>query len=151
MVKTLPTLTLLLDNDYLVIEIDGCETGWGGALFRKTSKYDPKATKSRCRYASEKYREKGHLTSLDFEILVVMYYLDAFLLFIYDKKEITTRTDCKAIVKYNNQTKGSMKTLSTKRWIKFTYTIINNGLRIQWEHIKGTNNSLADTLSKLFI
>lgn len=33
MVKTLLTQTLPLDSDYLVIEIDSCETGWGGALF----------------------------------------------------------------------------------------------------------------------
>lgn len=38
MVKVLLTLTLSLNKDYLVIEIDGYETGWGGALFRKTSK-----------------------------------------------------------------------------------------------------------------
>lgn len=66
MIKSLPTLTLPLDNDYLVIQIDGCETGWGGALFRKTTKYDPKIAKSLCRYALGKYREKGHLISIHF-------------------------------------------------------------------------------------
>lgn len=129
MVKSLPTLALPLDNDYLVVKTDGYETGWGGALFRKTTKFDPKSTESLCRYALGKYREKGHLTSLYFEILAVIYCLDAFLLFIYDKKEITIWTDCEAIVKYNNQTKGTRTTLSTKRWIIFTDTIINKGLK----------------------
>lgn len=79
MVKSLPKLALPLDSDYLVIEIDECETGWGGALFKKTTKYDPKSTEFLYRYASSKYKEKGHLTSLDFEILAVIYYSNAFL------------------------------------------------------------------------
>lgn len=59
MVKFLPTLILPLDKDYLVIETDSCESGWGGALFRKTSKYDPKTSKSLCRYTSGKYKKKN--------------------------------------------------------------------------------------------
>lgn len=58
LVKTLPTLTLLLDSDYLIIETDGCETGWEGALYRKLSKYDLKNSKYLCRYTSGKYKEK---------------------------------------------------------------------------------------------
>lgn len=57
MVKTLPTLTLPLDTDYLIIEIDGCETGWGESSFKKNTKYDPKSTETLCRYASGKYKE----------------------------------------------------------------------------------------------
>lgn len=85
MITTLPTLTLLLDSDYLIIETDRCESGWGGTLFRKTSKYDPKTSESLCRYASGEYKEKGHLTSLDYEILTVIYCLNSFILFICDK------------------------------------------------------------------
>lgn len=149
MVKSLPTLSLPLDKDYLVIEIDNCETGWGGILLRKQSKYDSKSSESICRYTSGKYKEKGHLTSLDYEILAIIYCLDSFMLFICNKQEITIRTDCEAIVKYSHKVKGIRKTLSTKRWIKFTDSIINRGLKIHWEHIKGVNNSLADTLSRL--
>lgn len=85
MVKVLPTLTLSLDKDYMVIETDGCELGWGGVLFSKKSKYGPKTLESLCRYVSGKYKEKGHLTSLDYEILAVIYCLDSFMLFIYSK------------------------------------------------------------------
>lgn len=46
MVRKLPVLILPLDSDHHVIETDGCETGWGGALFRKTSKYDTKSIES---------------------------------------------------------------------------------------------------------
>lgn len=92
MVKILLVLTLPLDADYLVIETDGCESEWGGALFRKTSKYDPKISEILCRYASKKYKEKGHLTYLDYEIQAVIYCLDSFMLFICNKHEITIRT-----------------------------------------------------------
>lgn len=83
----------------MIIE-NGCESEWEWALFRKTYKYDPKASESLCRYASEKYKEKGHLTSLDYKILVVIYCLDFFILFICSKQEITIRTNWEAIVKY---------------------------------------------------
>lgn len=59
MVKTLPTLTLPLNKDYLVIETNNCESGWGETLFRKTSKYDLKTLESLCKYASDKYKERA--------------------------------------------------------------------------------------------
>lgn len=132
MVQTLSTLSLPLDSYYLVIETDGCESGWGGALFRKLSKYDPKTSESLCRYASEKYKEKGHLTPLDYELLAVIYCLEAFVLFICSKAEITIRTDCETIIKYNQQSKGIKKRLSPKRWIKFADIILNKGLKVNW-------------------
>lgn len=82
------------------------------------------------------------------EILTVIYCLDVLLLFICDKKEITVRTYCEVIVKYHNQTKGTRKTLNTKRWIKFVDIIINKGLRINWEHIEGANNFLSTLYPK---
>lgn len=117
MVKKIPELMLPLDLNYLVIEIDGCETGWGGALFRKTSKYDPKSSESLYRYASGKYKEKGHITSLDYEILAIIYCLNAFMFFICTKNKITIRTDYEAIIKYGQQTKGLRKSLSARWWI----------------------------------
>lgn len=44
LVQNLPTLNLSLDSDYLVIETNECKLGWGGALYRKLSKYDPKTS-----------------------------------------------------------------------------------------------------------
>lgn len=87
MVKMIPILTLPRNADYLVIKTDGCQSGWGGVLFRKIFKYDAKSSESLCRYVSGKYKEKGHLTSLDYEILIVIYCLDAScFLFVTNKK-----------------------------------------------------------------
>lgn len=36
MVKTLPKLSLPIDTDYLIVQTDGCENGWGAVPFRKT-------------------------------------------------------------------------------------------------------------------
>lgn len=88
MVKTISVLILPLDIDYWVIETVGCEIEWWWVLFRKATKYEPKIIKTICRYASKKYKEKSHLTSLDYEILAVIYYLDAFMLFICNKQEL---------------------------------------------------------------
>lgn len=60
----------------------------------------PKISEILCRYASKKYKEKGHLTSLDYEILTVIYCLDSITPFICNKHEITIRIDYEIIVKY---------------------------------------------------
>lgn len=93
---------------------NGCELGGGGALFRKLSKY----------------------LSLDYEFLVVIYCLEAFMLFICSKAEITIRTYCETIIKYNQQTKEIRKVLRSKQWFKFTYTILNKRLKINWIRYK---------------
>lgn len=51
-------LALLLDSDYLIVESDRSELGWGGVLYKKKNKYEPKSFELLCRYASGKYTEK---------------------------------------------------------------------------------------------
>ena len=57
-VNKLPTLQLPLDSDYLVVECNGCELGWGAILKKKKNKYLPKTNEQICRYTSEKYNVK---------------------------------------------------------------------------------------------
>lgn len=59
----------------------------GGVLFKKLLKYELKTSEALYKYASGKFKEEDHLTLLDYEILIVIYSLDTFLLFIYSKKK----------------------------------------------------------------
>lgn len=147
LVKNLPKLSLPLDSDYLIIQTDGCESGWGGILLRKKNKYAPKNTEEICRYAYENFREKGQMTSLDYELLAVNYVLDSFYLYIVGRPEVTLRTDCENIVKYSHQTKDNKK--HNTRWLTFHEKLINRGMKIVFEHIKGQDNKEADILSRL--
>lgn len=146
MVKNLLDLKLPLESDYLIIESDGCELGWGGVLKNKPHKYSPKIEEQICRYSSGKYKEKNLTSSIDYELLAVIYSLDSFRLFLLRKKEILVRTDCEAIVKfYENKNCNS---ISQRRWLTFENRIINSTYNIKFEHIKGLDNRLADKLSR---
>lgn len=87
------------------------------------------------------------MTSLDYEILAIIYVLESFKFFIISQKEITLRTDCESIVKYTENKKD--KRILNNRWLKFKYSITNCGTNICWEHIKGKDNFLPDKLSRL--
>ena len=145
--QNLKPLGLPLQTEYLIIETDGSSSGWGGILLSKDNKYGNKSTEKICRYSSGTYKEKGYMTSLDYEILAIIYVLETFKLFIISQKEITVRTDCESIVKYidNKKEKGTIN----NRWLKFKHAISNCGTNINWEHIKGKNNFLPDQLSRL--
>ena len=82
-VRKLQNLKLPLDIDYLIIESNGCELGWGALL-------------------KIIHQEKGLRSSIDQEILAVNYVLDSFQLFLLNKKEILVRTDYVIIVKFFN-------------------------------------------------
>ena len=69
------------------------------------------------RYSSSKYKEKGQLSSLDFEILGVINVINSFKLFL--NKSFTLRTDCEAIVKFYG--KMNNKKHSTKRHKFYRY------------------------------
>ncbi|PKU78354.1 hypothetical protein MA16_Dca008979 [Dendrobium catenatum] len=64
-----------------------------------------------------------------------------------DKIEITLRTDCQAIIAFYN--KSAAQKPSRVRWLSFTDYIIGLVITIQFEHIEGRNNILADNLSRL--
>jgi len=150
-VNKLPTLQLPLDSDYLVLECDGCESGWGAILKRKKNKYLSKDNEQICRYASGKYTVKPQVyqTSTDYEVNAIIHALEAFKLFLINKPEITIRTDCEAIVSYGkNQINNDKK--PHKRWLLFR-DYINSGKIINFEHIKASDNMFADILSRYII
>ena len=149
MVKNLPSLSLPLDSDYLVLECDGCEIGWGGVLKKKKNKYEDTNEELICRYASGKYHTKPQVytTSTDYEVNAIIHSMDSFKLFLIHKKEITIRTDCEAIVAYGTHQINSDRK-PHKRWLKFQEYIYHNGIYINFEHIKGKNNVAADILSR---
>ena len=81
-VASLPDLKLPLDTDYLIVECDGCEEGWGVILKSKPSKYSPKNEEQICRYNSGQYKEKRLNSSIDQVILAIDYALDSLRLFL---------------------------------------------------------------------
>ena len=95
----------------------------------------------------ENTKEKGNINSIDAEILAITYVIDSFRILIIPKKEILIRTDCEAIVKFYKI--KNEKRSSQRRWLNFTEMIINTGIKIEIEHIKGKDNSLTDSLSRL--
>ena len=86
-VKKLQDLKLPFDTDYIIVESDGCESGWGTVLKRKSHKYSSKSEEHICRYSSGQYKEKWLTSSIDHEILAVSYALDSFRLIILNKKK----------------------------------------------------------------
>ncbi|MFN1222484.1 hypothetical protein, partial [Enterococcus faecium] len=64
-----------------------------------------------------------------------------------DKSEITLRTDCQAIIAFYN--KSAQNKPSRVRWLAFTDFITGTGVHINFEHIDGKLNYLADSLSRL--
>ncbi|KAG6536610.1 hypothetical protein ZIOFF_001668 [Zingiber officinale] len=90
------------------------------------------------------YRVKS---AIDAEIHACMEALSALKIHYLDKEEITLRTDCHAIIKFFNKT--AQNKLSRVRWISFIDYVTGTGVNIKFEHIEGTNNQLADALSRL--
>ena len=94
-IKTIPELALPLDTNYLIIETDGYNTGWGAILLCKPHKYVDKSKEKICRHNSGKLKEKRNISSIDAKLLAINYALDSFELFIISKKEITIRNKMK--------------------------------------------------------
>ena len=80
-------------------------------------------------------------------MLAVGYALDSFEMYIINKKEFTDRTDCEAIVKFYSKLHENKRS-SRRIWLNFIDKITNRGFRVVFEHIKGKENSLADTLRR---
>ena len=101
------------------------------------------------RYASGKYHTKSQVysTSTDYEINVVINALEGFKLFLINKNEITIWTDCETIVAYGSQQINSDKK-PHKRWLLFQEYVYHNGIKINFEHIKGVKNVVVDILSR---
>lgn len=144
-VQHLPELSLPGPNCHIIIEADGCMEGWGAVCKWKKRKGDPKGDEQVCAYASGKFSPPK--STIDAEIHAVMNGLEKFKIYYLDKKEVTIRTDCQAIISFYN--KSNQNKPSRVRWVAFTDVITGTGVPIEFEHIKGQDNKLADTLSRL--
>ncbi|KAG6468448.1 hypothetical protein ZIOFF_073133 [Zingiber officinale] len=107
--------------------------------------FDNRNSERICAYASGKFPTVK--SAIDAEIHACMEALSALKIHYLDKEEITLRTDCHAIIKFFNKTAQNKP--SRVRWISFIDYVTGTGVNIKFEHIEGTNNQLADALSRL--
>ncbi|CAD5168276.1 unnamed protein product [Musa acuminata subsp. malaccensis] len=118
--------------------------GWGVCKW-KNKKGDPRNSERVCAYASGKFSPIK--STIDAEIHAVMKTLEALKIYYIDKREILIRTDCQAIISFFN--KSTQNKPSRVRGMTFVDYITGNGIEVQFEHIEGTSNILADSLSRL--
>ncbi|ATZ69522.1 ORF3 polyprotein [Cacao swollen shoot Ghana R virus] len=144
-IQNLPDLEIPPEDAYIIIESDGCMEGWGGICKWKPMKKDPKKEERICAYASGKFNPIK--STIDAEIHAVMNSLKKFKLYYLSKPAVTIRTDCQAIISFFN--KSSQNKPSRVRWINFTDYITGCGVDIEFEHISGKDNILADNLSRI--
>ncbi|KAG6523484.1 hypothetical protein ZIOFF_013344 [Zingiber officinale] len=98
-----------------------------------------------CAYAQGKFPVVKSV--IDAEIYAAMETMSALKIPFLDKREITLRMDCQAIISFHN--KSTRNKPSRVRWIAFPDYITDIGVKINFEHIDGKLNVLADTLSRL--
>ncbi|QHG11155.1 polyprotein [Pitaya badnavirus 1] len=147
LVRQLPPMDVPPQHSYIVLETDGCMEGWGGVCKWKLSKSDPRSTEKVCAYASGRFPTVKSV--IDAEIQACIETLQSLKIYYLDKKEITLRTDCQAIISFYN--KSSQHKPSRVRWLTFTDFITGTGVQIYFEHIDGRLNILADALSRLIL
>ncbi|TYI28520.1 hypothetical protein ES332_A05G250600v1 [Gossypium tomentosum] len=119
--------------------------GWGGVCKWKLRKYDSKGSEKICAYTSGKFAVPK--STIDAEIYAAMETLEQLKIHYLDQPEITLRTDCDAIVRFFN--KSSVNKPSRVRWVQFVDFITGTGVKVNFEHTKGTDNVFADSLSRL--
>nr|BDT80144.2 P3 [Jujube associated badnavirus] len=144
-IQQLPELDVAPIDAYIILETDGCMEGWGGVCKWKKAKADPRSTERVCAYANGKFPTVK--SAIDAEIYACMETLNALKIHYLDKEEITLRTDCQAIISFYN--KSAVNKPSRVRWLAFTDFITGTGVKINFEHIDGKHNVLADNLSRL--
>ncbi|KAJ3705006.1 hypothetical protein LUZ61_008711 [Rhynchospora tenuis] len=145
LVQNLPDLEFPPQDSYIILETDGCMEGWGGVCKWKNSKYDPRSSEKVCAYASGKFQVLK--STIDAEIHACMETMSALKIHYLDKQEITLRTDCQAIISFYN--KSASNKPSRVRWISFVDFVTGTGVKVNFEHIDGKLNVLADSLSRL--
>nr|WOJ52281.1 polyprotein [Fig badnavirus 1] len=144
-VQKLPDLELPPEDCFIILETDGCMTGWGGICKWKPKRNDPRRMEKVCAYASGKFSPIK--STIDAEIHAVMNTLEKLKIYYLDKKELIIRTDCQAIISFFN--KSALNKPSRVRWVAFTDFITGIGINVEFEHIDGRDNVLADSLSRL--
>ncbi|QBH21733.1 polyprotein [Polyscias mosaic virus] len=128
----------------IILETDGCMTGWGAICKWKEKEFDPQKSERICAYASGVFSTVK--STIDAEINAVLHALESFKIFYLDQKGIIIRTDCQAIITFFNKSFNHKP--SRVRWIRFIDFITGIGISYKFEHIKGEANQLADHLSR---
>ncbi|CAL5349298.1 unnamed protein product [Camellia sinensis] len=144
-IQKLPDLSIPPAQCSIILETDGCMEGWGGICKWKLVAKDPRSTEQICAYASGKFNPIK--STIDAEIYACMNSLESFKIYYLDKQQLTLRTDCQAIISFFNKTVDHKP--SRSRWIAFTDYITGLGIEVSLEHINGSDNTLADALSRL--
>ncbi|KAG6492555.1 hypothetical protein ZIOFF_047518 [Zingiber officinale] len=101
---------------FIVLEVDGCMSGWGGICKWKPQKNDPRSTEKICAYTSGKFCPIK--STIDAEIHAVMKTMEGLKIYYLDKKEIIIRTDCQEIISFFNksaQNKSSRVRMEERR------------------------------------
>ncbi|CAL5422602.1 unnamed protein product [Camellia sinensis] len=145
-IQALPNLSIPPEGCVIILETDGCMEGWGGVCKWKKALKDPHSTERICAYASGKFSPIK--STIDAEIYACINSLEAFKIYYLDKGHLTLRTDCQAIISFFNKTAEHKP--SRSRWISFTDYITGLGIEVTLEHINGSDNTLADALSRLY-
>nr|QUS52904.1 polyprotein [Theobroma cacao] len=144
-VQSLPDMRIPPPTAYIILEVDGCMDGWGGICKWRPTKGALRSEENVCAYVSGKFPVPK--ATIDAEIHACMNTLEKLKIYYLDKKEITLRTDCQAIISFYS--KSALHKPSRVRWIAFTDFLTGTGVTINIEHIDGKLNTLADHLSRL--
>lgn len=145
LVNNLPDMTIPPKEAHIVLEVDGCTEGCGGVCKWKWKKEDPKNMEQVSAYASGKFPTVK--SPVDAEIYACMETMQRLKMYYLDKREITLRTDCEAIVRFYNKTATNKP--SRVRWLGFMDYLTGTGVDVHIEHIDGKSNRFADELSRL--
>ncbi|WAK97196.1 polyprotein [Fatsia badnavirus 1] len=144
LIENLPTLEVPPVNVVIILECDGCMTGWGAICKWKQSENDPRRTENVSAYASGTYNPI--LSTIDAEIGAVLHALEVFKIYYLSQAKVIIRTDCQAIISFFNKSFNHKP--SRLRWIRFVDFISGTGIPYKFEHILGKENQLADHLSR---
>lgn len=143
-IQSLPTLEIPDKDSVIVLECDGCMTGWGAVCKWKRKEKDPQSTEKICAYASGSFNPIK--TTIDAKINAVLHALESFKIFYLSQPLLVIRTDCQAIISFFNKSFNHKP--SRLRWIRFSDWITGTGVPYKFEHIKGDRNQLANHLSR---
>jgi ribonuclease HI len=128
----------------MVLETDASKEGWGAVLYAKPKKDSSKSEEEIIGYASGKYDDRVTWTGIDWEIEAMSEALNKFRLYL--NKDFTIRSDSKVIVDALNN--DATKKKSRVRWLKLIDLLLVEGYKATFEYIKGSNNFLANLLSR---
>ena len=137
MCKNLPVLNLPNEENDLILETDASNEHWSAVLKIKEGE-------KLCKYCSGSFNKaECNYPTMEKEILAVIRGIEKFLIFLAPKPFLI-RTDCKGILGFvkknlsNMQAQGRL--LRWQLWLnQFSFSI---------EHIQGSKNSLADSLTR---